>query len=308
MTKKLINYLLYSLLIIIYIYIFIYSKEVKETVIYGINIWIYNLFPSIFPFLLMTKLIAYHNLFDYVNNLFGNIISNIFKVSKASTYIIILSLFCGFPTSAIYIKDLLISNKINVNEANRLLTFTSFANPIFIISFIGENLLNSKTIGIFIYIIHIITGLSISFIFKSNKILNNNILKNNNEKNCFSKILIKSINESFITLTNMLGIIVFFLLILSIINTFIANNLLILILKSFIELTTGVISISKSSLNIRLKASIIGGIISFNGLSIHYQIKSILNDSPINFRYFLKARIIHSILGFIIIFTFFNFI
>lgn len=308
MTKKLINYLLYSLLIIIYIYIFIYSKEVKETVIYGINIWIYNLFPSIFPFLLMTKLIAYHNLFDYVNNQFGNIISNIFKVSKVSTYIIILSLFCGFPTSAIYIKDLLISNKINVNEANRLLTFTSFANPIFIISFIGENLLNSKTIGIFIYIIHIITGLSISFIFKSNKILNNNILKNNNEKNCFSKILIKSINESFITLTNMLGIIVFFLLILSIINTFIANNLLTLILKSFIELTTGVISISKSSLNIRLKASIIGGIISFNGLSIHYQIKSILNDSPINFRCFLKARIIHSILCFIIIFTFFNFI
>lgn len=261
----------------------------------------FSLFPSIFPFLLITKLIIYYNILDNFNNIFSKYLVKIFNVSKYSSYIIIISMFTGFPTSAIYINELLNCNKISVSEANKLITFTCFANPIFIISFIGENLLNNRNLGILIYIIHIISGLAIAFIFKSN--IKNNIYVNNNiNRYSFSTTLIKSINESFITLINMLGIIIFFLIIISIIDTFFINNLISFILKCILELTTGVIFIAKSKINIKLKTAIIGAILSFNGLSVQFQIKSIIDNSPISFKKYFIARIIHSLLCFLIIF------
>ena len=74
MTKKLINFFINSLLITIFIYIFIYSKTVKETIVYGINIWLYNLIPSLFPFLLLSKLLITYHIFDKLNKSLGKII------------------------------------------------------------------------------------------------------------------------------------------------------------------------------------------------------------------------------------------
>lgn len=267
----------------------------------------YNLFPSIFPFLLITKLIFYYNVLELFGKSFGKYISNIFNVSINSTFVIISSIFNGFPTGAILTKELLENNKINISEANKLITFTSFANPIFIISFVGETLLKNKYLGVFIYISHIVSGLLISFLFKNKYTTNNNHNYNNPRKE-FSSILMKSINESFITLINILGIIIFFLLVISIIDTFLPNTLFSLLIKPLIELTTGVIYVSKLNINLRLKVSILGAIISFNGLSVHFQIKSIIDNTKIKYNYYLYARILHSILCFIILFLFFNII
>ena len=302
MTKKLISFLLNSMLIIIFFYIFIYSKIVKETIIFGINLWLHTLIPSIFPFLLISKLLVKYNILNIINNLFGSYIEKLFKISKNSTYVVLLSIISGFPSGSIYIKDLLEKKQISVKEANKLITFTSFSSPLFVISFIGETLLNNRNIGINIYLIHLITGLLVGFLFKSdiNRNINNKPI--NNEES-FIKNLIDSLNESFSILINMLGIILFFLIILSLLNTFLPNNIITLLLKGLIEITTGVIYISKSSLSIKLKSSLIGLIISFNGLSIHFQVKNIINNSNINYKNYLIARIIHAVLCFIVVYA-----
>ena len=288
MTNKIINYLINTLLIIIFVFIFIYSKIVKQTIIYGINIWVKTLFPSIFPFLLVTKLLIYKNFHNKLNK----------KI------VIVLSLLTGFPTGAIYVKELLERNSISLEEANKLIMYTSFSNPIFVISVIGETLLNNKKLGIFIYLVHVLSGLLIGLILrsKSKYIPTKNI---NNKQN---NILIKSINESFETLINILGIVIFFLIIISIINTIIPNNSISIFIKALLELTTGVISICKLKITLRLKISIIGFILSFNGISVHYQIKSIIDDTKIKYCNYLYARIVHSILCFIITYLLFNLI
>ena len=301
MTKKLFSFLLNLLLIIIFLYIFIYSKIVKETIIFGINLWLYTLIPSIFPFLLISKLLVKYNILNIVNNTFGFYIEKIFNISKKSTFVVLLSIISGFPSGSIYIKDLLYKNQISIIEANKLITFTSFSSPIFVISVIGETLLNNRHLGITIYFIHLITGLLVGFLFKSdiNRNNNNNLICN---KEPFIKNLLDSLNESFNILINMLGIILFFLIIISLANTFLPNNIIMLLLKGLIEITTGVIYISKASISIKLKASLIGAIISFNGLSIHYQVKNITNNTNISYKNYLTARIIHSISCFIIIY------
>ena len=305
MSKRIIDFCLNSLLIIIFIYIFLYSNTVKITIIYGINIWINNLIPTLFPFLLISKLLIYYNIIEHLNKIFGYFIEKIYKVSKNSSFIVIISMFTGFPTGSIYIKEMLENNYITIEEANKLITFTSFANPLFVISVIGETLLNNKEIGIFIFIIHLITGLSVGLLFKCDK-KSINIVNNNSLKDSFITILMKSINTSFITLVNMLGIIIFFLIIISLINTIIPNNIFTIILNGIIEITSGITYLTKSKLNLKLVSSLIGAFISFNGISVHFQIKSIIDNTHIKYVYFLFARILHSLLCFVFIFILFD--
>ena len=308
MYKKILSILTNSLLITIFVFIFIYSNIVKEIIIYGINIWLYNLIPSLFPFLLISKLLIYYKIFILFNKLFGKSVTKLFNVSENASYIIIISIFTGFPTGSIYIKDLLNNKLISIEEANKLITFTSFANPLFVISFIGEGLLNNKKLGFFILIIHIITGLLIGIFYKRTCFNQKTIINNTNNKEKFSNILIKSINESFVVLVNMLGIIIFFLIINSIIKLMLPNNFISILLNGLIEITTGTVALSKTKLNSRIIASFIGAYISFNGLSVHFQVKSIIDDTNIKYNNFLIARIIHSLLCFVIIFLLYNII
>ena len=57
----------------------------------------------------------------------------------------------------------------------------------------------------------------------------------------------------------------------------------------------------KGRINSKIKEIIAIAIISFGGLSIHTQIKAILEDTKIIYNFFLKGRIIHVIIGIILV-------
>ena len=185
--------------------------------------------------------------------------------------------------------------------------FSSFSNPLFVISSVGEALLKNKTIGYFIFISHLLTGLLIGILFKrKNKSYKEHLVKNKNNKNFITNLL-DSINSTFQILINMLGIIIFFLIIIVILDkTLLGNSIFDITIKGLIEMTSGIKNISNTNIGLRLKSSIIGFLISFSGLSVHFQVKSIIEGTKIKYKNFLLARIIHSILCFIIIYTFFN--
>ncbi len=287
-------------------YIFIYSKNVKDNVIFVIETWKKNLIPSIFPFLLLSNLLIIYGFVDFIAKIFGPITSKIFNLPKKASFCIIGSIFTGFPTGTKYIKDLLENKDISVNDANHLITFTSYSNPIFVINVIGEGLLNNKQIGINIFTIHLLTGLLVGIIFRNNKELkmSNNIVKENN--NIFITNLINSINDSFHLLVNILGIIIFFSIIIEIIDTFFKESIFLYIIKGLLEITSSIINISKSNYELKIKASLIGAFISFNGFSVHFQIKSIIEGTQIQYRKYLIARILHSLLCFVCLYLITN--
>ena len=94
----------------------------------------------------------------------------------------------------------------------------------------------------------------------------------------------------------------FFLIITTLIDSIISlNGFPRAIISGFLEMTQGVKFVSQMDISINIKAAIIGSIISFSGLSVHFQVKSIIDGSKIKYQNFLIARIIQSILCFFII-------
>lgn len=306
MKNNLINFMINIVLIYILVFIFIYSYEIKESIINSINIWVNNLIPSIFPFLLITSLLYNYGLIDLLSNIFGKTIKKIYNLEEKAAYAIISSMFSGYPSGSKYTKELLNDEEISLKSANHLITFTSFSNPLFVILVIGETLLNNKKLGIYIFIIHLISGLltGILFIEKDNK----SSIKKERIKNRkpFIEVLIINIRETFKILLNMLGIMIFFRMIITILNKMIKNTLIKLLLEGLLEMTTGIIDITKVNIHLKLKSALIGFFISFGGLSIHFQTKSIIDGSGIKYYKYFIARLIHSLLCFILIIIFYN--
>ena len=305
MKNNLTNLLITTLLVYMFTFLFTNSNTVKEAIIYGENIWLYNLLPSIFPSLLLSSLLIKYNFINILSKLFKNIIRNVFNLNEVCTFPILISMITGFPTGSKYIKDLLDKNYISIEEANHLILFTSYSNPIFVISIIGESLLNNKRIGILIYVVHLLTGLLIGIFFKNKDIKINKKKDITNNNLVFINELKESIYDSFLILINMLGIIIFFIIIITIVENKLPNNIFTLIIEGLIEITIGITNVSKYKISLRLKTALIGMLLSFNGLSIHFQTKSIIEGSQIKYKNYLIARIIHSILCFVFIYFFF---
>ena len=126
------NILLKTLIIIILILIFINNHIMYNTIYTTTIIWFKNIVPNILPMFIITSLIIESNLIFNITNLFGNLFSKIFKTSKYSIFVFILSILSGSPSNAKYINDLYINNLITKEEANKILLFTTNFNSLLI--------------------------------------------------------------------------------------------------------------------------------------------------------------------------------
>ncbi len=304
MNKKSLN-LLISLITCFFIMEFLTHTDILINSFYqSISLWFYNLLPNIFLFFTLTDILNNYHFPYYLEKIFGNIIHKIYKLSPSCSYVIFMSMTTGFPGNSKLIKELLDSRKINEYEATRLLTMTHFSNPLFIIYTIGINFFHNKKIGIIILIVHFITNFFIGYLFRNIFNVKETTIKNNiNNSLPFMTMLKKSIDNTINILLNILGIIIFFGIITTVINHYLnLNSFTNMLLNGILEITKGLKLLNELSLDIVKKATISAFFISFGGLSIHMQIMSILNKYHINYLIYLIARIIHASLSAIIVY------
>lgn len=310
MKKNIYNLLILILLSFILLFILIFSNEVLDCVLIAIKIWKENIFTSLFPFFIITDLLISYGMVDLLAEATKKIMNKLFYLPGDASFVIIASLFSGFPSSSKYIKELLDNNKINIEQAEYLLAFTHFPNPLFILGVVGNKILKNKSLGFIVLISIIIGNFIIAFsIRKKTKITINktnirNVLQNisnNNKDNKFIVILTNSIFKTIHTLTLLLGIITIFSVLNTIINNLLNTNFFSkTLISGILEMTQGVKKTEYLSIPLYLKPSLITAFISFGGISIHLQVISILSETNIKYRYYLICRIIHSAISSVI--------
>ena len=124
--------------------------------------------PSLFPFFVIGNILINLGFPSLIGELLKNIMYKLFKINGTGSFVIILSILSGFPSSAKYTKELLLKGEINDEEATKLLTFTHFSNPLFILGTLSIMFLNNKEIGLSILISHYIGNLFIGLLFRIN--------------------------------------------------------------------------------------------------------------------------------------------
>jgi len=191
------------------------------------------------------------------------------------------------------------NSSISINDANKLISFTYFSNPLFLYNILSNTF--NKKITIKIILIHYITNIFIGLLFRKKDNNNNNkTIKNKSNINEINiiKLLPSSINKSINTLFMILGTIVFYMIITNLIlNIFNINNLFNIFLRGIFEITQSLNLLNNLNYPSITKELMALSIISFGGLSIHTQVLSIINDTDISYKNFLIGRILHFLLG-----------
>lgn len=321
MKKILTTVLILTILLFVVFEILTESASILNAVSFSFNIWKENVFPSLFPFFVLSELLINYGFIELVGEIFKPFMNKVFRVKGVGAFALIMSLISGFPSSAKYIKELYNKNLINQNEATKLLMFTHFSNPLFILGTISLLFLNNKEVGLLILICHYLGNFIIGIIFRNyypskeenknisiKKVLteiSNNRVKSNKK---FGEIITTALLNSINTLILILGVITIFLVITTIIdNNINLNSFHQSILNGFVEMTQGLKYVSLEEIPLKLKCILSTMIISFGGLSVHMQVISILSDTKINYLPFLTARIIHAIISSLLMFFLFDF-
>ena len=247
------------------------NSLIKDTVSSSITIWIKNIVPSILPMYLVIDLII--NYGDFI-----------FK--KNYLLLIFNSMLLGSPSNAKYIKEFYENKKIDLETANFLLLFSYSPNPLFLINICPKKI-DAYLILLFIYVSNFLLYLLFRKRFKIKDLTNNNITSIS-----FSKCISNSIFKTYNILILILGIITFYMIIINLLNIYLKDAF---IINIFLEITNGIIV----SLNKKDYFKYLLLIVSFGGFSIHSQIKSILEDTPINYNYFLFGRLFTSLISLI---------
>ena len=297
MNKKYYNILIILILLFFLLEIINHSTIISITIINSSKIWFYNIIPSILPMYIVIDLLLNYNLLLYLKVLI-NPINKLFKINNNSSIIFLLSLISGFPSNSKYINTMLDNKYINIIDANKLLMFTHFSNPLFIINSIGINFLHNKLLGIIILISHYLTNIIIGLFHRNYDFTYNNNLYLETKKNSFIKTLTNSIYKTINILFLLYGIITIFMIITSIIDLNLhINPLLKCLISGILEITNGIYLASLLNINIIYKATIITFFLSFGGLSIHMQVFGILSNYKLNYLNYFKIRIMHGIIS-----------
>jgi len=290
MKEKLSQGIMICLFLTMTVFIMVYSNDVMMSVSFSISIWVESLFPSLFPFFVVSNLLLNYGFVDILGGLFKNIMPRLFSLPREASFVFAISLISGFPSGAKYTTELVSKGIISHEEASHLLTFTHYSNPLFILGMIGEFLLGNKNLGFLILVCHVMSGILVGVLLsKRNDIV---LSKSKNfslkkKRDSFGMILKNSIQDALSTLFLMLGIVTVFLVFTTIFkNVFHFNEFLQTIFTGLLEMTQGVYGVNNLSISILQKAMLMTFFISFGGFSVHSQVLSIISSQKIKYKYF----------------------
>ena len=271
--------------IVLEIILLLKSKEIANNIIDTSKTFIFLIFPYLFPNMVLANIISEYQVYKII----PKIIRKHIKINRNVLNIYILSIICGSPTNASIIKKYLNNSLINEKEAEILLYTTQFINPFFIIGSVGIGIFNSLKVGIILVILLIVSNLIKAYLLRKNFTKNNMVSINNHKK------LLDNFNFSIKTsISNILVIygviIVFNILIFLITNILNTSQVTTLIIKTTLEITSGIQSLSTLNINTFIKYIIAYYSLAFGGICIHMQIFTILNEKKISYIKYLIFR------------------
>lgn len=275
------------------------------------DIWINNVLPSLFPYILIINIIMYLDAFNTLNNILYPIIGRVFSVSKNACFCIICGFLCGYPIGIKTINDMLEKKLICKEEANYLSVFCNNISPAFYINFIvnsnincGNRLIleyNSRFLLILLILLPYISSFFCSFIYRTTHkqqfvyiitlCKQENVSKKYNDKQFFDKCIL----NSFLSLLYIGGYIIIFSIIAGFLQKIIINKNILRILTSFLEISNGSYSFRNAS--IEACVLLLVPLACFGGISALFQSIQLMNCRELKMSLYIKYRLINLLIA-----------
>lgn len=275
--KKIISVIADILALALFVYLLIFPEYATEPTRYALEFCGKTLVPSLFIYMVLSKMVISMPITDYLTKIFG-----------LEAVALITGTLCGCPVGAKNAISLYESGRINKNQAEYLCSFTNNAGVSFVVGFVGAELFGDIKIGLRLLIFQLIASaitaaIMKKFIFGNEKMPR--ILPCKSKKTG----LREAVADSALTMVNLCACVVFFMVAGgAVTNIFNLLSPWDAILKSVLEFSSGCAAGANLE-NFAIETAAFA--ISHTGLSVALQVKSVIGNR-LAFRPYLFGKLI----------------
>lgn len=254
----------------------------------GLLLWFQIIFPTLFPFLVVTSLLLSSGGLNLITRLFGGLFRRIFRVTQNGAFAVLAGFLCGYPMGAKVTADLLRAEKISDREARYLLSFCNNTSPVFIINFIVWKTFGDERLMLPTLLILIGSPVLMSFIFRRIYLKGRHpfpepsaALKEKKTRFDFS-VLDSCMMNSFEAIVKVGGYIILFSVLLSLLEELSGQNSILMAAAPALEVTNGILLLSSSASDPGLRYAAVLGLTSFGGLCSAAQTQCMLEGTGLS--------------------------
>lgn len=279
------RFLLTIIAIFLIIEILLFPQEAMSHAATGLTLWLQNMIPALFPFMVISGLIIRLDLVPGIIKVFHPVLNKIFRTSEYCEYAMVMGFLCGYPMGAVIIKDLLEDNKISRNEADYLLSFCNNIGPVFYCSLVlpifDAGYHSILLLGM--YGIPLLYGLFLRYTFYRKAFIRTqeNLQATHNVNITFSQAFTASLNQAVSSILLLGACMIFFNMLMFLPLHFLNDNLLLSSILSWLLEVNGALFRTKElyETGLHMTSLLLIPFLSIGGLSCFCQTASILSNS-----------------------------
>ncbi|MFT9847906.1 sporulation integral membrane protein YlbJ [Aneurinibacillus sp. REN35] len=308
----------------------------------GLKIWWDVVFPALLPFFITSEILLGLGLAHFMGVLLEPFMRPVFNVPGHGSFVWTMGFSSGYPIAAKLTVRLREQNLISRAEGERLVSYTTTADPVFITGAVAIGFFHSAKVGLVLLIAHYVTAVLVGLIMArhdrrgartpykpdtSKPVLLRALTAMHRARlrdgRAFGKLMGDAVSTSLQTQLLLGGFILFFsvlldlfakLKIIALLSVLLGHVLALFgypleaaqaLIYGLFEVTLGAKQTSEifASLSPAFVMAIASAILAWGGLSVHAQVASMLAETDIRYRPFLIARLCHAALSFLFTYT-----
>lgn len=276
----------------------------------GLSLCIELVVPTLLPFFVLSNLLCLLGFPSYLGRSISPITIPLFGVSGDGMAAFILGITGGYPLGASAVSQMYTAENISRDDAHKLLLFCNNTGPAFIIGMAGISIFRSASIGLLLYVVHIVSALIIALL----------LCRNTNSARAprlhisalpLSSAITLSMRRAIVSAAMISGFVIFFSMLTALLSDmgvftavtgFIYNHSPMsigqcdAIVLGIVELSSGITALSGfevSAGNLAVTAFILG----FGGICVLFQTCAVLAETDLSMSYCVIGKILHGVLS-----------
>lgn len=312
-----------------------FPKDAFDSAMTGLQLWWNVVFPALLPFFILSEILMGLGAVHFIGVILEPLMRPLFNVPGAGAFAMSMGLASGYPMDAVITARFRQNKLCTAVEAERLLSFTNTADPLFMFGAVAVGMFGRPDLGVIIALAHYISSVLVGITFRFHGRSQPNTTDNANvelssllprafralakarreDGRPISQLLGDSVKNSMNTILLIGGFIILFSVFLRILSVtgftdflstfFVAvlnvigysTNLAPALVSGLFEIDIGAMAASQADAPLVEKAAIASAIIAWSGLSVHGQVASIVIESGIRMRPYMFGRLLHAVLA-----------
>lgn len=269
------------------------SARIAEYARQGLRLCFGAVVGAVFPFMIISDATVAFGRFEGVPFL-RKAFEGLFKINGYAITAFVTGILCGFPLGVKVACELYKNGCISKAECERLIGFSNNTGPAFVISGIGAAMRGSVFDGLILYLSTVTAACITGILFSVGQRPSREAP--NIKETKFA--LTASVRAAGLNTVSICAFIVFFSVVCGLVTQLVKNEAVASVIISFIEVSNAAKRISLcKAFSARSSLVLTSFAVSFSGISVHAQAKSLLSGLDISMKLYYREKLLQGVLS-----------